>query len=121
MFEHIELRVPARESALTVVRLTTAGAAAQGCPDLEMLEDLKTAVCEACYALIRQHFAPEEIRIEYEAGEAFAARISACGARRETGNRPPDAALCRAVLTAMVPQVSVEEDERGICSIRLHG
>ena len=31
MYEGISLRVPAKESALTVVRLPTAGAAAQGC------------------------------------------------------------------------------------------
>ena len=71
MYEGISLRVPAKESALTVVRLTTAGAAAQGCPDFETLEDFKTAVYEACYAMTKQKVTPEELLIEYAPGEVF--------------------------------------------------
>ena len=87
MYEGISLRVPAKESALTVVRLTTAGAAAQGCPDFETLEDFKTAVYEACYAMTKQKVTPEELLIEYAPGEVFSVSVRGCGARRETGGR----------------------------------
>lgn len=97
MYEGISLRVPAKESALTVVRLTTAGAAAQGCPDFETLEDFKTAVYEACYAMTKQKVTPEELLIEYAPGEVFSVSVRGCGARRETGGprSRPEALLCR--------------------------
>ena len=119
MFDCITLTVPARQSALTVVRLTTAGVAARGNMDVETLEDVKTAVYEACYAMAMQKYAPQRLTLTFAPGEAFSVTISGEGALCETGGRLPDLDLCNAVLTTMIPHARVIADERSIRQIVL--
>ena len=80
MVDCITLTVPAKESALMVVRLTAAGVAARMEMDLETLDDVKTAVYEACYAMTMQKFIPEQLTICFAPGEPFAVKICAEGA-----------------------------------------
>lgn len=120
MVDCIMLTVPAKESALMVVRLTAAGVAARMEMDLETLDDVKTAVYEACYAMTMQKFIPEQLAICFAPGEPFAVKICAEGAWRETAGKVPDLKLCYAVLTTMIPHVKVDMDERKIRCIELH-
>ncbi len=120
MYECIALTVPAKESALMVVRLATAGVAAQGEMDYETLEDIKTAVYEACYAMAMQKYVPEELMLRFLPGSSFAVSISGEGARRVTDGRLPDRKLCYAVLSTMIGHVEVEMDEKGIRRIEMH-
>ena len=102
-----------------VVRLTAAGVAARMEMDLETLDDVKTAVYEACYAMTMQKFIPEQLTICFAPGEPFAVRPAP---RRLAGDRGkvPDLKLCYAVLTTMIPHVKVDMDERKIRCIELH-
>ena len=120
MFDCITLTVPAKESALPVVRLTTAGVAARGSMDFETLEDVKTAVYEACYAMTVQKYAPEKLALCFAEGEKFHVTIRGEGALHETDGRVPDLDLCNAVLTTMIPHVKVNVDKKGIREIVLH-
>ncbi len=119
MVDCITLTVPANEGALMVVRLTAAGVAARSELDLETMEDVKTAVYEACYAMTMQKFTPEWLAIRFAPGKDFAVDIRALGAWTETGGREPDLALCRAVLSTMIPHVRVDMDGPRICGIEL--
>ena len=117
MFECITLTVPASVDALTVVRLTTAGVAAKGSMDFETLEDIKTAVYEACYAMSVQKYAPERLELCFKQGETFHVTITGEGRLKETDGRMPDLDLCNAVLTTMIPNGKVGVDKKGIRSI----
>lgn len=120
MFDCITLTVPAKESALTVVRLTTAGAAAKGNLDFETLEDVKTAVYEACYAMTMQKYAPEKLTLCFAEGEKIHVTIRGEGSLHETDGRMPDLDLCNAVLSTMIPHVKVSVDRKGIREIVLY-
>lgn len=120
MFDCITLTVPAKESALSVVRLTTAGVAARGSMDFETLEDVKTAVYEACYAMTMQKYAPEKLTLCFAEGEVFHVTICGEGTLHETDGRTPDLDLCSAVLTTMIPHVKVNADQKSIRGIVLH-
>ena len=100
MVDCITLTVPAKESALMVVRLTAAGVAARMEMDLETLDDVKTILAKTYYEGI--------------------VKICAEGAWRETAGKVPDLKLCYAVLTTMIPHVKVDMDERKIRCIELH-
>ena len=118
MFDCITLTVPASVSALTVVRLTTAGIAAQGGNmDYETMEDIKTAVYEACYAMSVQKYVPERLELVFDKGETFRVTITGQGELRETDGNMPDLDLCNAVLTTMIANVEVSVDETGIRSV----
>ncbi len=121
MFDCITLTVPASVSALTVVRLTTAGIAAQGGNmDFETMEDIKTAVYEACYAMSVQKYVPERLELEFKQGETFHVTVTGAGELKETDGNMPDLDLCNAVLTTMIEHVKVDVDEHGIRSIVMH-
>lgn len=120
MYHCITLTVPARVDALTVVRLTTAGIAAGGQTDFEAMEDIKTAVYEACYAMSVQKYAPEKLELCFKQGESFHVTITGQGKLTETDGRQPDIDLCNAVLTTMIENVSVNVDRKGIRSIVMH-
>lgn len=121
MFDCITLTVPASVSALTVVRLTTAGIAAQGGNmDFETMEDIKTAVYEACYAMSVQKYVPERLELEFKQGETFHVTVTGAGELKETDGNMPDLDLCNAVLTTMIEHVKVDVDENGIRSIVMH-
>ncbi|MDR3085154.1 MAG: hypothetical protein LBU47_02455 [Christensenellaceae bacterium] len=108
------LHIPAREEALFVVRLTASGVAAGHEVGMETLEDLKTAVYEACYAMMHQKLRPAGLCVEFRAGGDFAVRVSAEGPTEETDGREIDPALCRAVLETVISEVEIEADESGI-------
>ena len=121
MFDCITLTVPASVSALTVVRLTTAGIAAQGGNmDFETMEDIKTAVYEACYAMSVQKYVPERLELEFKQGETFHVTVTGAGELKETDGNMPDLDLCNAVLTTMIEHVKVDVDDNGIRSIVMH-
>lgn len=120
MFDCITLTVPAKESALMVVRLATAGVAARGDMDFETLEDVKTAVYEACYAMIVQKYLPENLTICFAQGEVFSVCIQGGGSWTQTQGRQPDLALCRAVLSTMIPHVDIDVEKDTIRCIKMH-
>lgn len=116
----ITMTVPARVDVLNVVRLTTAGIAVSGQTDFETMEDIKTAVYEACYAMSVQKYAPERLELCFKLDGAFHVTITGQGRLRETDGRMPDLDLCNAVLTTMIENVSVNVDRKGIRSIEMH-
>ncbi len=115
----ITLQVPAEEKALLVVRMTTAGVLAGRGLDVETMEDLKTAVYEACYALLHQRKHPERLEIAFCGEGVFRAQVRCVGERRETGEREIDEKLCRAVLETVVPGVELCPGDEGVDAIRL--
>lgn len=120
MYDCITLTVPAKESALMVVRLTAAGVAARSEMDLETLDDIKTAVYEACYAMTVQKYVPEQLAICFSLDGCFSVSVCGQGSWRETDGRVPDVKLCNAVLTTMIPNVKVEMDQKAIRCIHMH-
>lgn len=120
MFDNILLTVPASVETLPVVRLTTAGIAAGATMDFETMEDIKTAVYEACYAMSVQKYVPERLELCFKRSGSFHVTITGEGRLKETDGRLPDLDLCNAVLTTMIANVKVSVDKKGIRSIVMY-
>ena len=119
MQDSVTLIVPAKLSELSVVRLTTAGIASRFQMDWETMEDIKTAVYEACYAMSVQRWAWESLKLDFSLKENFSVTITGQGEKRETDGKVPEEKLCRAVLEAMIPSVSIDISADTICSVTL--
>lgn len=115
----VTLIVPAKEKELSVVRLTTAGIASRFLMDWETMEDVKTAVYEACYAMSTQRKSYDSLRLSFSLENEFSVTVTGEGEVRETEGNLPDQALCRAVLEEMIPGVSIEMCGESIRSIHL--
>ena len=115
----VTLIVPSREKELSVVRLTTAGIASRFSMDWETMEDVKTAVYEACFAMTMQKWSFESLRLEFSLQDVFSVTVTGQGEKRETEGSVPKLSLCKAVLEAMIPSVSIEMGKDSILSIHL--
>lgn len=113
------LTLPADEASLIVVRLTASGVASRFTTDLETLEDFKTAVYEACYAILHQRHRPERLEIHFDIENGLYVEICGIGNREETKERMPDERLCHAVLCTIASEVSINRDDLGLTAINM--
>ena len=116
----IELSLPASRDMMLVVRLAASGVVARAGLTLDVLEDVKMAVEEACLFLVAQSGA-ERLRLTFDPkpGE-FSVRIA-----REGGRTPapelPEAELdvVRCILEALVTSVRIDAQAGGVEAISL--
>ena len=59
--EPVELKLPARQEMMLVLRLTTAGVIARAGLTVDRMDDVKLAVEEACSCLIGQASSPRRL------------------------------------------------------------
>lgn len=75
--EDVELKLPAQQSMMLVLRLTTAGVVARAGLTVDRLDDVKLAVEEACSCLIDSEAAPERLCLRFsQQGDALVMRIN---------------------------------------------
>lgn len=115
----VTLTIPACDNALLTVRLTASGVLADKALDLEILEDAKTAVYEACYAMIHQKERPAAVSVVFYTDNDLRAEVSAVGERTLTGEREPDLSLCRAVLETVMSLAQVQGENGRLDRITL--
>ena len=76
--EPVELKLPAQQNMMLVLRLTTAGVIARAGLTVDRMDDVKMAVEEACSCLINAENAPERLCLKFHGSEK-GLEISVCG------------------------------------------
>jgi len=76
--EPVELKLPAQQNMMLVMRLTTAGVIARAGLTVDRINDIKLAVEEACSCLIQAEPAPQRLCLRFSQEEAIL-RINICG------------------------------------------
>ncbi|MBQ3864822.1 MAG: hypothetical protein II781_03180 [Clostridia bacterium] len=122
MCEEYRLSVPAKEESLLCVRLSTAGVMAQCRIDMNMMDEFKHAVSEACFALIHQRNTSERLSIRLRRYEDVLTVLCSLEpeCRLVTDAPVPDASVCGTVLETMADKVEIDSSEDGIHSITLY-
>ena len=119
----VMITIPACHSHLGVVRLATSGVAAVYGFDIGRIEDIKTAVCEACYYLIGLAHRAPSLCVGFTFDEAeHALCIMAKGvgeADVSSEGRTIDPQMAACVLETLVDKASLSVAEDGNCMISM--
>ena len=120
--EEYRLSVPARDESLLCIRLTTAGVLAQCKIDMNMMDEFKHAVSEACYALIHQMHTASRLNLLLRTFQDVL--LVSCSIDKDcpiiTESPVPDPSVCITVLETMADKVEVESTQDGLLSITLY-
>ena len=105
--EPVELKLPAQQNMMLVLRLTTAGVVARAGLTVDRMEDVKMAVEEACNCLIDGENAPQRLCLRFVEEESFL-KIRICGDGECTGAANADEiGVARCILESLVDGVDV--------------
>lgn len=116
----VELRLPAQQSMMLVLRLTTAGVVARAGLTVDRLDDVKLAVEEACSCLIDSENAPQRLLLRFTQ-EENCLKIRICG-DSECGCTPVSAdemGVARCILESLVDEVQLCMQGEAIAAIEL--
>ena len=120
--EAIELKVPAQQSMMLVLRLTTAGVVARAGLAVDRLDDVKLAVEEACSCLMDSQNAPERICLQFTQEESnLLIRICGdCGCEGAELDED-EASVVRCILESLVDGVELrkKDDGTGVLELRV--
>ena len=118
--EAVELKVPAEQNMMLVLRLTTAGVVARAGLTVDRMDDVKMAVEEACSCLMDGENPPKRITLRFE-DKGDALLISVCG-DCDCGSsviEEDEAGVVRCILESLVDGVDVRMHENGIGALEL--
>lgn len=105
--EPVELKLPAEQNMMLVLRLTTAGVVARAGLTVDRMDDVKMAVEEACNCLIGGDPTPRRLCLRFAAEENFL-KIRICGDGECTGAANADElGVARCILESLVDGVDV--------------
>ena len=105
--EPVELKLPAEQNMMLVLRLTTAGVVSRVGLTVDRMDDVKMAVEEACNCLIGGDPAPRRLCLRFAAEENFL-KIRICGDGACTGAANADElGVARCILESLVDGVDV--------------
>lgn len=116
----MELTIPANKKMMLIVRMTTTGVVSQFGLTLDVMDDIKMAVEEACHSMMLQLRPFAQLRLSYEtAGEILSIHVSGTGERtaQEAGLDLCTLDVMRCILESMVDTVAFQRDDQGICRI----
>lgn len=118
--EAVELKVPAEQNMMLVLRLTTAGVVARAGLTVDRMDDVKMAVEEACNCLMDGKNPPKRVSLRFEdKGDALV--ISVCGDCECGGSiiEEDEAGVVRCILESLVDGVDLRMHENGIGALEL--
>ena len=105
--EPVELKLPAEQNMMLVMRLTTAGVVARAGLTVDRMDDVKMAVEEACNCLIGGESAPRQLCLRFAAEDGFL-KIRVCGDGACTGAANADElGVARCILESLVDGVEM--------------
>ena len=119
--DRIELTLPASRDMMLVARLAASGVVARAGLPLDVLDDVKMAVEEACLFLMAQASDPQRLHLTFElCPQGFSVEILCEG----EGNgrpelQPGELEVVRCILESLVRTVDICMREDGPRSIRL--
>lgn len=118
--EAVELKVPATQNMMMVLRLTTAGVVARVGLTVDRMDDVKMAVEEACSCLMDGQHPPKIIALRFEdRGDHLMIRV--CGDCDCDGilMNEDEAGVVRCILESLVDGVNVLMHGGGIGALEL--
>ena len=105
--EPVELKLPAEQNMMLVLRLTTAGVVARAGLTVDRMDDVKMAVEEACNCLIGGDPAPRRLCLRFAVEENFL-KIRICSDGECTGAANADElGVVRCILESLVDGVDL--------------
>ena len=107
----VELSFPSDKSRMLVLRLTAAGVLARAGLTVDVMDDVKLAVEEACNCLIGQECPPDRILCAFERKDRDL-EISVCALGTEVGKcgmEEDELRVVRAILESMVSSVEIDQ------------
>lgn len=116
----VELKLPARQNMMLVLRLTTAGVIARAGLTVDRLDDVKLAVEEACSCLIDSENAPERLCLRFSEEES-GLLIRICGDCEYscTSVSEDEVNVVRCILESLVDDVKICMKGETIAAIEL--
>ena len=115
----IEMKLPAEKDMLLVVRLTASGILTRCGATLDVMDDFKIAVEEACSLLIAQTEPGGELQLRFEMASERATFEARCRGRHipDADPRQQETALC--ILEALVTEARLECGDEGVRGVYL--
>ena len=110
----IEMKLPAEKDMLLVVRLTASGILTRCGAMLDVMDDFKIAVEEACSLLIAQTESGGELHLRFEMAPGRASFEAHCQGKCV---RQQETALC--ILEALVTEARLECGDEGVRGVYL--
>ena len=120
----VELKLPAQQNMMLVLRLTTAGVIARAGLTVDKMDDVKMAVEEASNFLIASGNARDRICLRFES-EGNVLKIHLCADGNCCGSEPEDASeldVVRCILESLVDEVDfkMHTDRVGAIELRVN-
>ena len=119
--EPVELKLPAQQNMMLVMRLTTAGVIARAGLTVDRINDVKLAVEEACSCLIQAASNPKTLCLRFFEDEA-GLKIRICGDCVCSGEEDTEDELSvvKCILESLVDGVVLHTHGNDVGSIELH-
>ena len=118
--EPVELKLPAQQNMMLVLRLTTAGVVARAGLTVDRLDDVKLAVEEACSCLIDSENAPDCLHLSFmDKGDALVICVSGDDACMGTAVGMEETSVVRCILESLVDNVEIRTKGESIASFEL--
>lgn len=116
----LEMKVPAREENTLLLRMAVAGVGALYDVEVDVMDDLRTAVEESCDLLLHQDYSVQCLTLICdEEKDCLHLSISASkGCPQQTENTA-DADMAKMIIGTLVRQVELDQDENGVHTVRM--
>lgn len=118
--EPVELKLPAQQNMMLVLRLTTAGVIARAGLTVDRMDDVKLAVEEACSCLIGAQIAPQRLCLRFSQ-DAQGLMIHVCGDCACSGAdvNADEIAVVKCILENLVDGVDISMQGEAIGAIEM--
>lgn len=118
--EAVELKLPAQQNMMLVLRLTTAGVVARAGLTVDRLDDVKLAVEEACSCLIDSKDAPDSLHLCFmDKGDALLICVSGDDACMGIPVSSDEMGVVRCILESLVDHVEIRSNGENISAFEL--
>jgi len=114
---NVHLVIPATHEDVLMARMALSGLGMLSGLDVDLIGDLRTVTNECCDCLMGRTQVPETLQIDAALTDGrLCATFTALGCTDAQG-QPVDRDLAYGVLSTLMPEVSLQEDEMGIRQI----
>ncbi len=113
----IHLVIPATRNDALIARMAVSGLGMLCGLDVGLIGDLRTVTNECCDCLIARRFVPDKLDIAAAQEDKRLRLIFTAVGTTEAAGQPLDRDIAYGVLSTLMPEVSLQEDEQGIVQI----
>ena len=113
----LHLVIPATHEDVLMARMAMSGLGMLCGLEVDLIGDLRTVANECCDCLLNRTSVPKSLQLEASLKDGrLALTFTAVGTTEQTG-QPVDRDIAYGVLSTLMPEVSLQDDEMGIAQI----